>query len=65
MHIRFSYETKYGTFTDALNLPEDRTYTDQEIEDMKQQRVNNWIAYIEDTKMYASLYEETPAETTP
>lgn len=65
MQIRFSYETKYGTFTDALNFSDDQTYTDQEIENMKQQRLNNWIAYIEDTKMYASLFEEAPAEITP
>lgn len=50
MQIRFSYETKYGLFSDALNIPDNHTFSDQEIEDMKQQRVDNWIAYIDSTQ---------------
>lgn len=47
MKIDFSYETKHGTFADALNLPDDHTFTDEEIEAMKQARVDNWIAYLD------------------
>lgn len=50
MQIRFSYETKYGTFSDALNLPDDHNYSDAEIEAMKVERVNNWVAYIDSTQ---------------
>lgn len=50
MQIRFSYETKYGTFNDALNLPDDHAYTEAEIEQMKEQRRDNWIAHIDSTQ---------------
>lgn len=50
MQIRFSYETKYGTFNDALILDDDHSYTDVEIEAMKEQRRDAWIAYIDSTQ---------------
>lgn len=50
MQIRFSYETKYGTFSDALNLPDDHTFTEQELEQMKEQRRDNWVAFIDSTQ---------------
>jgi hypothetical protein len=46
MQIIFSIDTEYGAYTDALNLPEDVTYSDAEIETMKQERLSNWIAII-------------------
>jgi hypothetical protein len=51
MQIRFSYETKYGTFSDALNLPDDHTFTEQELITMQEQRRDNWIAYIDSTQV--------------
>jgi hypothetical protein len=51
MQIRFSYETKYGTFSDALNLPDDHSYTDVQLEAMQEQRRDNWIAYIDSTQI--------------
>lgn len=45
--IDFEIDTKHGKFCDALHLPEDHTYTDDEIQAMKQQRVDNWIAIVE------------------
>lgn len=44
--IDFEIETEHGTFRDALHLPEDHSFIDAEIEAMKQERVNNWIAFI-------------------
>ena len=46
MKIDFSFSSQYGTFSDALHLPDDHTFTDVEIEAMKQQRFDNWIAVI-------------------
>jgi hypothetical protein len=46
MKIDFSFDTAHGKFADALNLPDDHTFTDIEIEVMKQQRLDNWIAVI-------------------
>jgi len=34
------------SFSDALHLPIDHTYTDEEIEAMKQERFDNWMNYI-------------------
>lgn len=51
MQVRFTFETKYGTFSDALNLPDDHTYTDAELQTMKEQRRDNWIAYIDSTQI--------------
>jgi hypothetical protein len=45
--IDFEFETKYGMYRDALYLDDNHSFTEQEIEAMKQQRVNNWIAVIE------------------
>lgn len=45
--IDFEFESKYGTFRDALHLPEDHGLTDVEIDALKQQRFDNWIAMIE------------------
>lgn len=44
--IEFEFDTPYGTFRDALVLPDDHGLTDAELEAMKDQRLNNWIAFI-------------------
>jgi hypothetical protein len=46
MKIDFEFQTPHGLFRDALHLPDDHTFTDEEIQAMKQQRVDNWIAVI-------------------
>ena len=44
--IDFEFDSPYGVFRDALHLPEDHTYTDAEIQAMKQQRYDNWWAAV-------------------
>lgn len=34
-----------GTYRDALHLPDDHTFTNEEIEAMKKQCLENWIAF--------------------
>jgi hypothetical protein len=47
MKIDFQFDTQYGTFADALWFPDDQPVpSDADIEAMKQQRLNNWIAII-------------------
>jgi len=46
MKIDFEFETPHGLFRDALHLADDHTFTEAEIESMKQQRVDNWIAVV-------------------
>lgn len=45
--IDFEFTTQHGIFRDAIYLPEDHTFTQEEIDVMKQQRLDNWIAIIE------------------
>jgi hypothetical protein len=46
MKIDFEFDTPHGLFRDALHLDDDHTFTDDEIQAMKQERVNNWIAVV-------------------
>ena len=45
--IIFEFETKHGIFRDALYLPEGHNFTDQDIQSMKIERLNNWLNIIE------------------
>lgn len=45
--IDFEFDTVHGVFRDAIYLPPDHNFTVQQIEDMKTQRLNNWIAVVE------------------
>jgi len=44
--IDFQFETPHGKFADALHLPDDHTFTEEEIQAMKEQRRDNWIAIV-------------------
>lgn len=44
--IDFEFETLHGKFADALHLPDDHTFTEEEIQAMKEQRRDNWIAIV-------------------
>jgi hypothetical protein len=44
--IEFEFETSYGTFRDALVLPDDHGFSDAQLDAMKQQRLDNWIAVV-------------------
>lgn len=46
MKIDFSFDTPYGKFSDALHLPDSHSFTEAEIEAMKEQRRDNWIAIV-------------------
>ena len=44
--IDFEFDSPHGVFRDAINLQDDHTFTDAEIEAMKQQRYDNWWAIV-------------------
>ena len=44
--IDFEFDTPYGVFRDALHLPEDHGLSDAQIQAMKEQRRDNWIAIV-------------------
>jgi hypothetical protein len=45
--IDFEQETRHGMYRDAITLPDGHTFTQEQIEAMKQQRVDNWVAYMD------------------
>lgn len=47
MKIEFEFTTSYGVFRDALYLPDDHTFTDEQIGAMKQERLDNWLLAVE------------------
>ena len=46
MKIDFEFNTPHGVFRDALHLPDNHGLSDAEIEAMKVQRRDNWIAVV-------------------
>lgn len=44
--IDFQFDSPYGRFADALHLPDDHGLTEAEIEALKQQRLDNWLAIV-------------------
>ena len=60
MKIDFEFDSTYGVFRDALHLPDDHTFTDVEIESMKQQRFDNWWAIVNPTPV--DVVDATPAQ---
>jgi hypothetical protein len=62
MKIDFEFDTTHGLFRDALHVPDDHAFTDLEIETMKQQRVNDWIAMITTVPIEVEAVVEIPVE---
>lgn len=46
MKIDFEFDTAHGVFRDALHLQDNHTFSSEEIEQMKIQRRDNWIAAV-------------------
>lgn len=55
--IDFKADTEFGVFSDALVLPDEGVYTDDEIEAMKKQRVDNWVAYVKAASLQVNIEE--------
>lgn len=47
MKIDFEFTTPYGVFRDALYLDDDHQLTEAEVNALKQERLDNWLAIIE------------------
>ena len=61
--INFIKSSEDGVYSlsDALHLPANHTYTDEEIEAMKQQRFDNWL-YMIMNPPEPVIQEEVPVE---
>lgn len=46
IQVRFTFETEFGPFSDALYLEEGHTLTEEQIEALKQERLNSWLAIV-------------------
>lgn len=44
--IDFEFQTEHGLFRDALHLPDDHGLTDEQIEVMKAERRDAWVAVV-------------------
>lgn len=44
--IDFEFDTQYGVFRDALYLANDHSFSDSQIEVMKQERLTNWLSIV-------------------
>jgi hypothetical protein len=59
--IDFEFDAQpYGTFRDALHLPDDHGLSDTEVEALKQERFDNWLAIVNAPPSDEPV-EETPA----
>jgi hypothetical protein len=68
MKIDFSFETQYGKFADAIILPDDHMLSEAEIEAMKQQRLDNWVAvvsYVPTEEEIAEIEAQAAQEQSP
>ena len=59
MKIDFEFQTPHGKYADALHLPDDHAFTEAEIQVMKEQRRDNWIAIV------TAPAAEVPVEPVP
>ena len=44
--IDFEFDSQFGVFRDALHLPDGHTLSEADIQAMKQQRFDNWLAIV-------------------
>lgn len=45
--IDFEQQTRHGMYRDALTLPENHGLSRQQLEELMQQRVDAWVAYMD------------------
>lgn len=63
--IDFEFGTQHGKFADALHLPDDHGLSDADIDAMKQQRLDNWLAVVNappSDVIDAEVIDVTPAQ---
>lgn len=63
--LNFEADTPYGVYRDTLILPADHNLTEDDIEQMKQARVANWVAALTAPPAEEPPAEEPPAEEPP
>jgi hypothetical protein len=51
-------DTKHGKFSDALYLPSNHNLTEEQIQALKQERVDNWLSIIDPSLPEVVVTEE-------
>ena len=46
MKIDFEFQTEHGLFRDALHLPDNHSLSEEQLQAMKEQRRDAWIAVV-------------------
>lgn len=44
--IDFEFESQFGVFRDSLHLPQDHNLSEEEINALKQERFDSWLAFV-------------------
>ena len=57
MKIDFEFESNYGVFRDALYLDDNHNLTEQDIENKKLERFNNWVYAVENPPVASEFVE--------
>ena len=65
MIIKFELTQNGYTLRDALVLEDDHTFTEEQIEAMKQERFDKWYAIITAPPVEETVLEQPPVEETP
>jgi len=60
--IEFEFKTIHGIYRDALQLPDDHKFTKEEIQSIKQQCVDNWVASFSAPPVEAVVEDLLPSE---
>ena len=46
IRVDFEIQTEYGLFKDSITYMEEENLSEQQIENIKQQRLNKWLQYF-------------------
>ena len=67
VQINFTIPTIYGDFSDAIykTMEEYDAMTPEELEALKQERVNNWVKIIKDSQQVQENTEEVIIDVVP
>jgi len=58
MKIDFEFENQYGKFLDSIVLPDNHNLSDEDIEAIKQARINQWIIAVSPPPILDSTVED-------
>ena len=58
MIIVVEFATPHGVYRDAIHLPDNHTFTESEIQLMKEKRIDDWLAVVNAVPEETTVSEE-------